>query len=205
MVALADTDEYMLAAAVEQVSEKNAKAIAVHTDMLDFAAARELAQRSAAELGAPWLVCNNPGVSVDVNLWGVVNGVQAFAPGMFERGGGHIVNIVAAELFGMPGAAPYVAAMHAIVSLSEGLYRELDSMGSRVGVSLVCPAPVRTQIVAPENQKADPSMMRDVPLKALSPEEIAEEVFTAVATRRFRLWPNAHVDFRTARRCSRKA
>jgi NAD(P)-dependent dehydrogenase (short-subunit alcohol dehydrogenase family) len=38
MVALADIDEYMLAAAVEQVREKNIKAIAVHTDILDFAA-----------------------------------------------------------------------------------------------------------------------------------------------------------------------
>jgi short-subunit dehydrogenase len=185
MVALADTDEYMLAAAVEQVRAKNVKAIAVHTDMLDFAAVRELARRSAAELGPPWLVCNNPGVSIEVNLWGVINGVQAFAPGMVERGGGHIVNIVAAQLFGIRREAPYVAAMHAMVGLSEALYRELDSMGSRVGVTLVSPPLVRTHIVGLENLKAGPSVMRDFPLNALSPEEIAEKVFAAVATRRF--------------------
>jgi NAD(P)-dependent dehydrogenase (short-subunit alcohol dehydrogenase family) len=159
MVALADIDAYMLAAAVEQVRAKSVKAIAVHADLFELAAVGELARRSADELGAPWLVCSNPDVSIEVNVRGIINGVQAFAPGMVRRGEGHIVNIVAAELFGIRGTAPYVAAMYAMVGLSEALYRELDSMGSRVGVTLVCPELVRTQIVAPDNQKAGPFMI----------------------------------------------
>ena len=116
-MAFADKDEVWLDAAVEQVRAKDVEAIAVHDDMLDFPAALELARRSAAELGQPWLVCNNPGVSLQVNLWGVIDGVQAFAPEMIERGGGHIVNIVAGALFGLRGAAPYVAAVGGLSKL----------------------------------------------------------------------------------------
>lgn len=188
-VALADKDEHALMAALEQVRAKNVGAIAIHEDMLILDAVRRLARRSAAELGPPWLVCSNPGVSIDVNLRGVINGVRVFAPDMVRRGEGYIVNIAATELFGTRGAAPYVAAVHAIVGLSEELYRELDSMGSKVGVTLVCPEVVGTNITAARDYgKAGRYMMRDCSLNALTPEQIAEEIFDAVATRRFRVF-----------------
>ena len=186
MVALADENEYLLAAALEKVKAKDVEAIAVHSDPLDFAAVCELARRSAAELGPPWLVCNNPGVSIEVTLWGVINGVQVFAPDMVGRNGGHIVNIAATEVFGIRGAASDAAIKHAIVGLSESLYRELDSMGSRVGVTLVCPALGKTAIAnAPKYQNSVSPPMRYVPLNCLSPEEVAEQIFAAVDARRF--------------------
>ena len=195
MVALADENEYLLAAALEQVKAKDVEAIAVHSEMLDFAALCELARRSAAELGPPWLVCNNPGVSIEVTLWGVINGVQVFAPDMVERDGGHIVNIAAAEVFGIRGAAPDVAITHAIVGLSESLYRELDSMGSRVGVTLVCPELGKTNIAsAPEYQNSVEPSMRYVPLNCLPPEEVADQIFAAVDARSF--WFRPHMSSR---------
>ena len=121
-----------------------------------------------------------------MNLWGVINGVQVFAPHMVERDGGHIVNIAAAEVFGMRGAATDAAITHAIVGLSESLYRELDSMGSRVGVTLVCPALGNTAIAsAPKYQSSVPPSMGYVPLNCLPPEEIAEQIVAAVAARSF--------------------
>jgi NAD(P)-dependent dehydrogenase (short-subunit alcohol dehydrogenase family) len=198
MVALADENEYLLAAALEQVKTKDVEAIAVPGDMLDFAALCELARRSAAELGPPWLVCNNPGVSIEATLWGIINGVQIFAPDMAERDEGHIVNIAAAEMFGTRGAAVDAAITHAIVGLSESLYRELDSMGSRVGVTLVCPALGNTNIAsAPDYQNSVPPSMRYVPLNSLPPEEVAEQIFAAVAARRF--WFCAHTPSRASR------
>jgi NAD(P)-dependent dehydrogenase (short-subunit alcohol dehydrogenase family) len=186
MVALADENAYLLAAALEKVRAKDVEAIAVHSDLLDFAAVCELARRCAAELGPPWLVCNNPGVSVEVTLWGIINGVQVFAPDMVTRNGGHIVNIAAAEVFGIRGAAPDVAITHAIVGLSESLYRELDSTGSRVGVTLVCPALGKTTIAsAPQYQNSVSPPMRYVRLNSLTPEEVAEQIFAAVDARRF--------------------
>jgi NAD(P)-dependent dehydrogenase (short-subunit alcohol dehydrogenase family) len=191
MVALTDQNEYLLAVALEKVKAKEVEAIAVHSDVLDFAALCELARRSAAELGPPWLVCNNPGVSIEVTLWGIINGVQVFAPDMVKRDGGHIVNIAAAEVFGIRGAAPDLAVRHAIVGLSESLYRELDSVASRVGVTLVCPTLGNTTIAsAPEYQNAAPASMRYVPLNSLPPEEVAEQIFAAVDARSF--WFRPH-------------
>jgi NAD(P)-dependent dehydrogenase (short-subunit alcohol dehydrogenase family) len=192
-VALADPNECLLAAALEHVKTKGVEAIAVPGDMLDFAALCELARRSAAELGPPWLVCNNPGVSIEVTLWGVINGVQAFAPGMAERDDGHIVNIAATEMFGTRCPAVDAAITHAIVGLSESLYRELDSMGSRVGVTLVCPALGNTNIAgAPEYQNSVPPSTRYVPLNSLPPEEVAEQIFAAVVARHFWFCDHTH-------------
>jgi NAD(P)-dependent dehydrogenase (short-subunit alcohol dehydrogenase family) len=160
--------------------------------MLDLPAVCELARRSAAELGPAWLVCNNPGVGIEVTLWGIINGVQVFAPGMVDRDGGHIVNIAAAEVFGIRGAAPDAAITHAIVGLSESLYRELDSRGSQVGVTLVCPALGNTNIAsASEYRDSALPSMRYVPLNSLPPEEVAEQIFAAVAARRF--WFRPHM------------
>jgi NAD(P)-dependent dehydrogenase (short-subunit alcohol dehydrogenase family) len=185
-VALADVNEYLLAAALEKLKAKDVPAIAVHSDMLDFAALHELARRCAAELGPPWLVCNNPGVSIEATLWGVINGVQVFVSDMVERDEGHIVNIAATEVFGIRGAASDAAITHAIVGLSESLYRELDSRGSRVGVTLVCPALGKTTIAsAPAYQNSVPPSMSYVSPNSLPPEEVAEQIFAAVEARRF--------------------
>jgi NAD(P)-dependent dehydrogenase (short-subunit alcohol dehydrogenase family) len=199
MVALADANQYLLAAALAKVKAKDVEAIAVYSEMRDFASVCELARRSAAELGPPWLICNNPGVSIEATLWGVVNGVQVFAPDMVERDGGHIVNIAAAEVFGIRGAAPDVAITHAIVGLSESLYRELDSMGSRVGVTLVCPALGNTTIAsAPEYRNSAPLSMRCVPLNSLPPEEVAEQIFAAVDARSFWFRPHTSQSHETS-------
>ena len=198
MVALADANEPLLAAALEQVKTKGVEAIAVPIDVLDFASLSGLARRTAAELGPPWLVCNNPGVSIEVTLWGVINGVQVFAPGMAERDDGYVVNIAAAEMFGVHGASVDAAITHAIVGLSESLYRELDSMGSRVGVTLVCPALGHTNIAsAPEYRNCDPPSRRCVALNSPPPEEIAEQIFAAVVARHF--WFSAHPPGRASR------
>jgi NAD(P)-dependent dehydrogenase (short-subunit alcohol dehydrogenase family) len=191
MVALADENEYPLAAALEKVKTKDVEAIAVHSDRLDFAALCELARRCAAELGPPWLVCNNPGLSIEATLWGVINGVQVFAPDMVERDGGHIVNIAAAEVFGIRGAASDAAITHAIVGLSQSLYRELDSRGSRVGVTLVCPALGKTTIAsAPACRNSVLPSMRGLPPNSLPSEEVAEQIFAAVEARSFWVCPH---------------
>jgi NAD(P)-dependent dehydrogenase (short-subunit alcohol dehydrogenase family) len=217
-VVLADADERLLAAALEQVKAQDVEAITVCTDIADADAVRTLARRTEAELGPPWLVCNNSGLSrlgadrrltpahlkwgIDVNLWGVINGVQVFAPGMVERDAGHIVNIASTDLFGAPGAAPYVATTHAIVGLSESLYRELDAVGSQVGVTVVCPALVNTSFTSatrekPAAHKAGRAVHsgrppgRAVPLNVLPPKEFAEHILAAVTMRRFWLFPQA--------------
>ncbi len=74
------------------------------------------------------------------------------------------------------------------MGLSEDLYRELDSMGSQVGVTVVCPEVAQTNITGtPTYRKAGRRVMSDFPLNSLTPQAIAEEIVHAVDTRRFRV------------------
>ena len=80
-VALVDEDQYLLSAALEQVqAQDGGGAIAIHTDMLDCEAVYRASRHAKAELGPPWLLCNSSVTSIDVNLWGMIHGVQVFVP-----------------------------------------------------------------------------------------------------------------------------
>jgi len=81
-----------------------------------------------------------------VNFWGVVHGVQTFAPRLVAQGqGGHIVNTASmAGLVGMEWLGVYCASKFAVVGLTESLHRELKPHG--IGVSVLCPMIVQTDI-----------------------------------------------------------
>ena len=65
---------------------------------------------------------------LNVNLHGVVNGVQAAYPVMLSQGYGHIVNTASmAGLLPMPTAVSYAATKHAVVGLSKSLRVEAAS------------------------------------------------------------------------------
>jgi NAD(P)-dependent dehydrogenase (short-subunit alcohol dehydrogenase family) len=85
---------------------------------------------------------------VGINLVGVFNGVATFAAGMRARGRGHIVNTASiAGLFASaPGVSAYGVAKFGVVAMSETLRGELAPHG--VGVSVVCPGFVATNIIA---------------------------------------------------------
>jgi NAD(P)-dependent dehydrogenase (short-subunit alcohol dehydrogenase family) len=67
---------------------------------------------------------------------------QAVAPGMKERGGGHIVNLssIAARNGGGPGATIYAAAKAAVATITKGLAKELAPQG--IHVNAVSPGTV---------------------------------------------------------------
>jgi NAD(P)-dependent dehydrogenase (short-subunit alcohol dehydrogenase family) len=167
------------------------------------------------------VVCNNAGVSsqadawqgplttwqwvLGVNLWGVIHGVRAFLPHLLEVGGGHIVNT--ASIAGLvPGfGASYDAGKHAVVALTEDLYREMQLSGSGVGVSVLCPGWVRTGIVDAERNW--PAALGEVPptsdtgelmLKYVrraidegtTPAAVADLVADAISADRFWVFPD---------------
>lgn len=90
-----------------------------------------------------------------VNLWGVVHGIAAFLPRLERQGfESRIVNTASAAGFlAEPGMAAYSASKHAVVALSETLQRELAEGGSRVGVTLLCPAFFPSGITASERSR----------------------------------------------------
>lgn len=219
-VALADVEEPPLEAALGKVRAMGAKAIARRVDVSDPQAVNDLATAVSTELGDPWLLCNNAGVNkfkpswaftqterdwiVGVNLGGVINGIRAFVPGLVTRNDGYVVNTAsAAGLYATPGAAAYVATKHAVVGLSECLYRELIASGKQVGVSVVCPKLVATNMMtATRNEpgvveKPSPVDMSKIVLPAdakpdiQTPAALAEKVFEAICRRQF--WVLSHL------------
>lgn len=82
----------------------------------------------------------------DVNLLGVVHGIQAVYPIMIRQHSGHIVNTASlAGLVTTVGQASYAATKHAVVAISKTLRMEAKRHG--VAVSVLCPGVVRTPIL----------------------------------------------------------
>ena len=149
-------------------------AAAVQTDVSDPASVDALARTVLARYGAVHVVCNNAGIGplapvadltlddwrwiLGVNLWGVIHGVHTFLPVLKQnREGGHIVNTASmAGLVAGPRLGAYAAAKFGVVGLTEVLAAELAADNSRVGVSVLCPGTVHTNIgTSSRNRPAD--------------------------------------------------
>lgn len=209
-VVLVDVEAPALAAVAERLGAAGAKVWPMAADVSDRTAVFGLAARVEAEVGDTWLLANNAGVGssapvhelsheqwefvLGVNLWGVIHGLEAFLPKMIERDAGYVVNTSSmAGLMTCPNLGAYVASKHAVVGLSEVLYRELEAMGSNVGVSVLCPGGVVTKIMSAERNwparlgPAPSTLPGDYPdfPDRKQPSEVADQVFAAIAARQF--------------------
>jgi NAD(P)-dependent dehydrogenase (short-subunit alcohol dehydrogenase family) len=173
-------------------------------------------ERLVEAAGVPDVLCLNAGVAnkpdtmwersladwewlLDVNFWGVLHGIRAFVPAMIARGGeGHIV--VTASLAGlitMPYNADYQASKYAAISMAESLVLELEGAKSKLKVSALCPAFVRTRIfesdrnrvdahaVRPEFEKTFEAYRKLCAETGMAPEALAEHVMRAIEDERF--------------------
>ena len=159
---LGDIEGETLAGVVEGLRVSGVKALGVTTDVTKEEDVIALRDAALAEFGAVHVVLNNAGVAsgaaigtptkvwkwvIDVDLFGVVYGINAFLPLFLEQNEGHVINTASlAGLGGAPGMGPYCAAKFAVVGLSESIFHELALSGSKVGVSVLCPGFVRTRI-----------------------------------------------------------
>jgi len=123
---------------------------------------------------------------LDVDLYGVLHGMQAAYPVMARQGFGHIVNTSsAAAFFAAPGNAPYCTAKYALVGLSLSLRLEGIDLG--VKVSCVCPGFVRSNVyrnaeVAGVTLPADipREQLAGAPAKMMEPERAAQVILAGV-------------------------
>ena len=209
-VALVDVDAEALEVAATTLRSNGVAAHALTADVADADAMAAVAERVSTEIGDAWLLVNNAGVFlaapflkmtaaqwefiVSVNLWGVVNGMRAFMPGMAERDSGYVVNTSSVDgIVTVPNAASYNAAKHAVTALSETVFRELEAAGSNVGVSVLCPGAVATNIVA--SARHWPARLGPAPAietteypeldDVMAPAQVADIMFDAIAERRF--------------------
>jgi len=217
-VVLADIDAPKLRDVEARLTESGAE---VATMICDTAAEPEinaLAEFALEQFGGAHVLFNNAGIGgvgdawadpmdlwhrvVDINLFGVVHGIRAFLPIMRQQGVGHIVNTASmAGLGPVPGAAPYAATKHAVVGLSESLYLELVAMQEPVGLSVLCPGFVKTDLMNKEpdvvgspigqliNQLLRAGVDGGIPATA-----VADAVVEAIKAQQF--WILTHEDMR---------
>jgi NAD(P)-dependent dehydrogenase (short-subunit alcohol dehydrogenase family) len=169
---LADIEEGPLKSAVDDLTSSGAEAFGVVTDVSDRASVEALRDAALDRFGAAHLVHNNAGIGLGgpiwevteedwrwilgVNLWGVVHGVAAFTPLLIEQGEGHIVNTASvAGLIAAPFLGPYNATKQAVVAISETLFKDLQTVGAPVGVSVLCPGFVQTRIAESERNRPE--------------------------------------------------
>lgn len=200
-VALADVGEDGVKSARDQVEALGVQATALKTDVRNLAEIDALRQQATDRLGAPWLVCNNAGVAkigltwntsetdwrrlIDINVWGVINGITSFLPGLRARRSGYILNTASVGgLLSMPANAAYVGSKHAVVGISETLYRELQADGSGVGISVLCPALVKTAIAGTREVGGKKVSVIDSP-NAMEPADVARITFDAIEAGQF--------------------
>ena len=206
-VVLADLQIELAEEVVSGILGSGGKGKAVKIDVTDFPVMEQLVQDTVKRAGRLDYMFNNAGIViggyvshysiedwnrvVDVNLRGVINGIQAVYKVMVEQGFGHIVNTASmAGLMPGPGNVAYTTTKHAVVGLSTSLRAEAARLGIRV--SVLCPGVIRTPIL--EGGGKYGKMLIDIPpeqvrrlwerLKPMSPGLFAEKVLNCVAKNR---------------------
>jgi NAD(P)-dependent dehydrogenase (short-subunit alcohol dehydrogenase family) len=161
-VVLADHQIELAEKVASRIRTSGGKAQAVKVDVTDFPAVEQLVQETVKRTGRLDYIFNNAGIGIggnvnhygiedwyqmmDVNLRGVINGVQAAHKVMTTQGFGHIVNTASlAGLTPSPGNVAYATTKHAVLGLSISLRAESARQGVRV--SALCPGFVRTAIL----------------------------------------------------------
>lgn len=222
-VAIADIESAALDAAVEKLESSDV--IGHVTDVASAASVDGLRDRTLERFGRVDVVCNNAGVGgpntllwqtareewdwvLGVNFFGIVNGINAFAPLLVEQNSGWIVNT--ASVFGLftGNMGPYSVSKHAAVVISENLSLQLQQLAPNTGVTVLCPGAVNTNIpdsirnapasvtslkkAVDEDEDAYMEMMRGfVKTRGKDPLDVADLVLAAIQNGTFYLFTDA--------------
>ncbi|MGB7478806.1 MAG: SDR family oxidoreductase [Burkholderiaceae bacterium] len=221
---LADVQQDALDRVKAELEGQGAQVLAQRCDVRHAAEVQALADATMARFGAVHLVFNNAGVGsggliwentqadwewvLGVNLWGVIHGVRIFTPLMLECARkdpayqGHIVNTASmAGMLNAPTMGVYNVSKHAVVSLSETLYQDLELVEAPIGASVLCPYFVPTGISqshrnrpsdvqnsgAPTASQVAAQAMSDKAVSSgkVSAQQVAEWTFDAIRKRQF--------------------
>ena len=163
-IVVADVERDPLAGTVAHLEQRGVPALGVPTDVRHAAQVDALAAAAIDRFGRVDVIVNNAGVSalgpytwetpandwewvLSVNLHGVINGIRAFVPHLVAQNSGHVVNTSSmAGITATTRQAPYTAAKWAVAGISEALRAELGTPAPNVGVTIVYPGMVATNI-----------------------------------------------------------
>ncbi|KTD63349.1 SDR family NAD(P)-dependent oxidoreductase [Legionella spiritensis] len=215
-VVMADNSVSELCDRVEQLSlGAQTDVLGVVCDVAKPESLRHLAKQTFERFNRVDFLFNNAGISghlapiwelacehihkvMDVNLFGVINGIQAFLPTMFKQPHrSHIINM--ASLYGLCSGSQmsaYAMSKHAIVALSESLHFDLQRLEKPVSVSVVCPSFANTRLLinsTPLHSDKFHGMLSDLIARSRPPEDIAEHILNEVAKDTFYILPDKEV------------
>lgn len=217
-IVLADVNEEGLNKTLEIVKDMGTEAIARVTDVSSIDEVHNLASQTYETFQSCNLLFNNAGVLgpapideinremyewlININLGGCFNGINAFLPKMKESGHeSHIVATCSTSGFiAYPMLSLYSASKFGIRGLMTAMRAELTH--SNVGVSIVCPGEVTTNIlnstfISPNSSKdtqadnQDPNdLLEEAAADAkntfpISPNEAAEAIFAGIQQKEF--------------------
>ncbi|WP_133128254.1 SDR family NAD(P)-dependent oxidoreductase [Legionella nagasakiensis] len=222
-VVMADRAEESLLAQVKALGHQaTTEIISVVCDVSQQDDVRRLAECSINHFKHIDLLINNAGISgrlapvwelpaaeihqvLDVNLFGVIYGVQAFLPYMLQqRCSSHIVNM--ASLYGLcsgSNLSAYAMSKQAVIALSEALYFDLQAVNQSVYVSVVCPSFVSTKLLVnsfSSNSDSVHKKMMGLMERSRPVEEVAQHIMNEIDKKTFYILPDKEVkDYCTQR------
>jgi len=165
-------------------------------DVADAASVQAMVDEAVKRHGQIDYLFNNAGIAIvgsvrdtpvndwyrvfDINVRGVVHGIDSVYPLFIKQGFGHIVNTASiAGLIPCPGLVAYSASKHAVVGISTGLRAEAAKHG--VNVSVVCPGFVRTPILDNASVHGRSLDAAKAKIPWAEPEEVAREILRGVS------------------------
>ena len=218
-IIIGDVEEAALEIAISELRSEAILATGIVVDVSDLDSVRSFRDQIFSEFSPPYILCLNAGVGaggsisessvldwewvLGVNLWGGIYGLNTFLPFMEDNNNGHIIitSSIAGHL-SYPNMGVYNASKHAVLSIAETLCYELQEKGIEVGVSVLCPGLVKTNILdsernrpeiltsnvslnEPDDQDTRKEAVREIYNLALDPDSVADLVFKAVESKQF--------------------
>jgi NAD(P)-dependent dehydrogenase (short-subunit alcohol dehydrogenase family) len=215
-VVMADIQKDVVEQAAHGLSGTNKRVMPVRIDVTQEQSVLNALAEAERNFGKLHIACNNAGVPmhgtklvdvpqgdwefvIGVNIWGIIHGIRHFVPAIFKHGEeGHIVNTASVAGFQNRRATnqgPYSMSKYAALSLSEALEHELE--GTSVGVSVLCPGPINTNIArgarnrpehmgGPQVRATDEAVLTErLATTGLDPKKVGDRVVDAIQTKTF--------------------
>ena len=162
-IVIADLRQKAIDEALPYFEEKGVPVLGIKLNVTDRAEYVKAVDAVKAKFGNIHVLVNNAGIgggngplwkvsaedtdfALDINLKGVLNGIQAIVPHMLEHGeGGHVVSTASkAALIPVPGCGLYNLTKQAVVALTETMAEDL--VGTTVNASVLCPGPFSSNL-----------------------------------------------------------
>ena len=215
-VVMADIQKAAVEQAAKALSDTNKTVMPVQIDVTQEQSVVDALAEAERNFGKLHIACNNAGVPMHgtglidvppgdwefvtgVNIWGIIYGIRHFVPAILRHGEeGHIVNTASVAGFQNrrgTNQGPYSMSKYAAHSLSEGLEHELE--GTNVGVSVLCPGPIDTNIArgarnrpdhmgGPQVRSNDEAVLAEkLATTGIDPKKVGERVVDAIRTKTF--------------------